>query len=63
MVPVTQHPGHLDVCACCLLAKHSVDVGLGNGLSRVRAVIIEIKSCLLLLCIKLQVLGEDLLLK
>lgn len=40
---VTWHAGHLDVHACCLLA---VDVGLGSGLSQVRAVIVEIKFSL-----------------
>lgn len=60
MFLVTWHAGHLDVCACGLLA---VDVGPGSGLSQVRAVIVEIKSLLLLLWIKPQVLGEDLLWK
>lgn len=60
VVLVTRHTSHLGVCACCLLA---VDVGLGNGLSQVRAVIDEIKSSLQLLWIKPQVLCEDLFLK
>lgn len=47
VVVVTQLAKCLDVCACFFLAEHSmeaVNIGLGNGLSKIRAGILGLKS-------------------
>lgn len=46
VVLVTRQAKHLGVCACCFLAEHSmeaVNIGLGNGLSKVRAGILGLR--------------------